>query len=94
MYFAIRQYVDNYEKYCRELDSAERIEFYEKAHSVFNSEIFDGLTEKGLNDDKLFRKYSIIKKHDSSELKKLKTEKDNSVAHVLSRQNCGHSTDA
>lgn len=27
MYFAIRQYVDNYEKYCRELDSAERIEF-------------------------------------------------------------------
>lgn len=75
MYFAIRQYVDNYEKYCRELDSAERIEFYEKAHSVFNSEIFDGLTEKGLNDDKLFRKYSIIKKHDSSELKKLKTRR-------------------
>lgn len=75
MYFAIRQYVDNYEKYCRELDSAERIEFYEKAHSVFNSEIFDGLTEKGLNDDKLFRKYSIMKKHDSSELKKLKTRR-------------------
>jgi len=47
MYFAIRQYVDNYEKYCRELDSAERIEFYEKAHSVFNSEIFDGLTREG-----------------------------------------------
>ena len=35
IYFAIRQYVDNYEKYCRELDSAERIEFYEKSHSVF-----------------------------------------------------------
>ena len=94
MYFAIRQYVDNYEKYCRELDSAERIEFYEKAHSVFNSEIFDGLTEKGLNDDKLFRKYSIIKKHDSSEAEKAQDEKDNSVAHILSRQNCGHSTDA
>ncbi len=75
MYFAIRQYVDNYEKYCRGLDSEERIEFYEKAHSVFNSEIFDGLTEKGLNDDKLFRKYSIMKKHDSSELKKLKSRR-------------------
>ncbi|MFR5029618.1 MAG: hypothetical protein ACLTDF_13375 [Coprococcus sp.] len=49
MYFAIRQYVDNYEVLQR-LDSAEN-RVLREAHSVFNSEIFDGLTEKGLNDD-------------------------------------------
>lgn len=75
MYFSILQYVDNYEKWCTGLDSGEKTEFYESAHRFFNSDVFDQLTEKRLNDSKLFRKYSIIRRCDLLEIIKLKKRK-------------------